>query len=319
MGKPYSEDLRERVVAAIEGGHTREAVAALFSLSLSTVGRLIRRKRETGSVRADKFGGYKQHVLQPHAGRVHQLVDEQPDITLLEIQKNLAKARVEVSQTAIHRFLRHLKLTFKKKVLHAAEQDRPDVAAARKALRKVQPTLDPKRLAFIDETSASTNMTRRYGRAPQGQRLVCKVPHGHWKTTTFIAALRHNRVTAPFALDGAMNGVTFKAYVEKVLAPTLKNDDIVCMDNVSLHKTAGIKEAIEARGASVYYLPAYSPDLNPIEQFFSKLKSILRKTAARTVDRLWKTIAACIKMVSKRECAAYLANSGYGQPYRRKL
>jgi len=186
-------------------------------------------------------------------------------------------------------------------------------------LRKKQLTLDPKRLVFIDETSASTNMTRRHGRAPQGERLVCKVPHGHWMTTTFIAGLRHNGVTAPFALDGPMNGDIFRAYVEQVLTPTLKSDDIVFMDNVSVHKVAGVKEAIEAQGASVYYLPAYSPDLNPIEQFFAKLKSILRKIGARTVSSLWKAIAACLKMVSPKECAAYLANSGYGQPKRKTL
>jgi transposase len=186
-------------------------------------------------------------------------------------------------------------------------------------LRKEQLRLDPKRVVFIDETSASTNMTRRHGRAPQGERLVCKVPHGHWKTTTFIAALRHDRVTAPLALDGPMNGESFRAYVEQVLAPTLKNDDIVFMDNVSVHKVFGVEKAIEARGASVYYLPAYSPDLNPIEQFFAKLKSILRKIAARTVTSLWKAIAACLKTVSPRECAAYFANSGYRQPKRKTL
>ena len=114
-------------------------------------------------------------------------------------------------------------------------------------LRKEQPTLDPKRLVFIDETSASTTMTRRHGRAPQGEWLVCKVPHGHWKTTTFIAALRHDRVTAPLTLDGPMNGESFRAYVEQVLAPTLKTDDIVFMDNVSVHKVLGVEEAIEAR------------------------------------------------------------------------
>jgi transposase len=186
-------------------------------------------------------------------------------------------------------------------------------------LRRKQLRLVAKRLVFIDETSASTNMTRRYGRAPQGERLVCKVPHGHWKTTTFVAALRHDRVTAPLVLDGPMNGESFKAYVEQVLAPTLKPGDIVFMDNVSLHKVVGVAEAIEARGASIHYLPAYSPDLNPIEQFFAKLKSILRKIAARTVTGLWKAIAVCLETISPTECAAYFANSGYGQPKRQRL
>jgi transposase len=175
----------------------------------------------------------------------------------------------------------------------------------------MQPKLDPRKLVFIDETAASTNMTRRYGRGTRGERLVCKVPHGHWKTSTFVAALRHNRVTAPFLLDGPMNGTGFLAYVEDVLVPTLRRGDIVIMDNVGVHKVAGVREAIEARGATLFYLPPYSPDLNPIEQFFSKLKALLRKAAARTIDRLWEVIGLCLTYFSPRECAAYLTNSGY--------
>jgi transposase len=178
-------------------------------------------------------------------------------------------------------------------------------------LRKEQPTLDPKKLVFIDETAATTKMTRLYGRAPQGKRLVDKVPHGHWKTTTFICGLRHDGVTAPFVLDGPMDGPHFLAYVEQILAPTLRKGQTVYMDNVSTHQVDGVKQAIEARGARAIFLPAYSPDLNPIEQFFARLKSFLRKTKARTVDELWGAIAAFLKEVSKDECKAYLANSGY--------
>jgi len=193
-------------------------------------------------------------------------------------------------------------------------------------LRRRQPRLDPKRLVFIDETSVATNITRLRGRAPQGQRLVQKVLHGNWKTFTFIAALRHHRVTAPFVLEGAMNGETFRAYVEQFLAPTLKRDDIVFMDNVPVHKVAGVQQAIERRGAILVYLPAYSPDFNPIEQVFAKLKAILRKIAAYTlkgaaysINSLCKTIASCLNQISRAEYAAYLANSGYGQPKRKVL
>ena len=162
-------------------------------------------------------------------------------------------------------------------------------------------------------------MTRRYGRGTRGERLVSKVPYGHWKTSTFVAALRHNRVTAPFLFDGPMNGATFLVYVRQILAPTLKRGDIVVMDNVGVHKVAGVREAIEARGAVLRYLPPYSPDLNPIEQFFSKLKSVLRKAAARSIDALWSIIGECLAEFSPRECAAYLTNAGYGQPYRKML
>jgi transposase len=193
-------------------------------------------------------------------------------------------------------------------------------------LQKRQPRLDPKRLVFIDETSVSTTITRLYGRAPRGERLVQKVPHGNWKTITFIAALRYDRVTAPFVLEGPMTGEMFKAYTEQFLAPTLMRGDIVFMDNVSVHKVDGVEEAIEARGAIPFYLPPYSPDLNPIEQLFAKLKALLRKIAAYTlknaaftVSSLCKTVAWCLDQISRAECAAYLANSGYGQPKRRLL
>jgi transposase len=193
-------------------------------------------------------------------------------------------------------------------------------------LHKQQPRLDPKRLVFIDETAVSTTITRIYGRAPQGERLVQKVPHGNWKTVTFIAALRYDRVTAPFVLEGPMTGEIFKAYVEQFLAPTLKRGDIVFMDNASVHKGDGVEEAIEARGATPVYLPAYSPDFNPIEQLFAKIKATLRKiaayalnNAAYTIDSLCKAIVSCLDEISRSECAAYLANSGYGQSKRETL
>lgn len=154
-------------------------------------------------------------------------------------------------------------------------------------------------------------MTRRYGRCPKGRRLLCKVPWGHWKTTTFTAALRHSGLTAPMVLDGPMNGDAFLAYITQVLVPTLNKGDIVCMDNLPSHKIANVKVAIEAAGASLSYLPPYSPDLNPIEQAFAKLKALLRKLAARTLEDLWQAIADCLKAFSPQECAAYLKNSGY--------
>ena len=193
-------------------------------------------------------------------------------------------------------------------------------------MQKRQPRLDLKQLVFIDETSVSTTITRLYGRAPLGERLIQKVPHGNWKTITFVAALRHDRVTAPFVLEGPMNGEMFKAYVEQSLAPTLKRDDIVFMDNVSVHKVSGIEEAIEARGAILFYLPAYSPDFNPIEQLFATLKALLRKVAAYTlknaaftVRSLCKAVASCLDQIPRAECDAYLVNSGYGPPKRKPL
>jgi transposase len=173
--------------------------------------------------------------------------------------------------------------------------------------------LNPAKLVFIDETFTKTNMLRLRGRSKRGQRLIDKTPHGHWKTSTFIAALRHDRLTAPFVIDGAVNGELFLAYVRQVLVPTLSDGDIVAMDNLGSHKVPGVREAIEAAGASVMYLPAYSPDLNPIEMVFAKIKSILRKMAIRTVEELWEALGSITDCVTATECRNFLRHAGYFQ------
>ena len=197
------------------------------------------------------------------------------------------------------------------KTAHAAEQNRPDVAARREAWFESQPDLDPRRLVFIDETGASTKMARLRGRARRGQRCRAPIPHGHWKTTTFTAGLRLDGLTAPMVLDGPMNGLAFRAYVDQVLVPTLTPGDVVILDNLSAHKVSGVRQAIEAAGASVLFLPPYSPDFNPIEQVFAKLKALLRKAAPRTIDDLWSAIADAIELFTPAECANYFSNSGY--------
>jgi transposase len=183
--------------------------------------------------------------------------------------------------------------------------------ARRLAWLEVQPELDPPRLVFIDETGATTKMARLRGRSRRGQRCRAAIPHGHWKTTTFVAALRLNGMTAPMVLDGAMTGEAFLAYVRQLLAPTLRPGDIVVMDNLPAHKVGGVRRTIEAAGASLLYLPPYSPEFNPIEQAFAKLKALLRKAAARTVDALWAAIAAALEAFTPAECANYFTNSGY--------
>lgn len=201
-----------------------------------------------------------------------------------------------------------------KKSIRAAEQARADIAEARRAWRELQPGLKPEKLIFLDETWAKTNMTRLYGRAPRGKRLIGTAPFGHWNTTTFIAGLRHDRIVAPMVLDGAINGRAFKAWVEQSLAPTLTHGDMVVADNLGSHKVAGVREAIEARGAHLLFLPAYSPDLNPIEQVFAKLKALLRKAAPRSREPLWRTIGASLNHYSSAECANYIRHCGYGHP-----
>lgn len=186
------------------------------------------------------------------------------------------------------------------------------MAAARDRWRAEQPEFDPTRLVFIDETWAKTNMVRERGRCLRGQRLLGKVPFGKWRTTTFVAALRCDRICAPMVLNGPINGAWFRAYIEQVLVPELNAGDIVVMDNLGSHKSPKIRLAIEAAGASLLYLPPYSPDLNPIEMGFSKLKAGLRKAAERSVDALWTRIGKLLDDFTPDECANFFTKAGYG-------
>ena len=195
----------------------------------------------------------------------------------------------------------------------AAERDRPDVARRRAQWIKYQDRVAPERLVFIDETWTKTNMAPRRGWAPRGKRFVAKVPHGRWKTTTFLAALRLDRIDAPWLLEGPIDGESFRTYVERVLAPTLREGDIVVMDNLGSHKGKAVRALIRAAGAKLFFLPKYSPDLNPIEQVFAKLKHLLRKANARTAEAICTAIGQILHAFPPQECANYCRNSGYAQ------
>jgi len=203
------------------------------------------------------------------------------------------------------------RMSASKKTLFASEQDRADVARKRQRWKAWQGRFDARRLVFIDETWAKTNMTRLRGWAPRGHKLVAKVPHGKWRTLTFLAALRHDRIDAPAVLDGPINGRSFLAWVEQMLVPTLTPGDIVVMDNLGSHKGQAVRRALRSVGAKLLFLPPYSPDLNPIEQGFAKLKTLLRKADERTVDATWRRIGSLLDAFPPHECANYLRNSGY--------
>jgi len=177
--------------------------------------------------------------------------------------------------------------------------------------RMDQSRLDPTRLVFIDETWAKTNMTRTHGRSRRGARLVAHAPQGRWRTLTFLAALRCDRIDAPCVIDGPINGQSFLAYVEQIPVPTMRPGDIVILDNLGSHKGKAVGQAIRAAGAKLFFLPPYSPDLNPIEQVFAKLKTLLRKAAERSVEATWKRIGALLRCFTPAECANYLRNAGY--------
>ncbi len=198
-----------------------------------------------------------------------------------------------------------------KKTVLPAEQDRPDIARKRQRWKTHQGRVAASRLVFIDETWVKTNMAPLRGWAPRGQRLDAKVPYGHWKTLTFIAALRHDRIDAPCVIDGPINGELFTAYVEQILAPTLQPGDIVILDNLGSHKGKAARQAIRKRGAHLLFLPPYSPDLNPIEQLFAKLKHLMRKAEKRTHEDTWRMVGQIIDLVPQAECKNFIKNSGY--------
>jgi transposase len=197
-------------------------------------------------------------------------------------------------------------------VTRAEEQRRPDVAAKRERWRReVMPGLDPAKLVFLDETAAKTNMARTHGYAPKGQRLEGYAPYRRWQTTTFLGAMRAEGFLAPLVVDGAMTGELFLAYVERVLIPELEPGDVVVMDNLSCHTQKAVREALEGAGFRVEYQPPYSPEFNPIELAFSKLKRLLRKAAARTVESLWETLGRLLDQFGPQECANYFRHRGY--------
>ncbi len=240
---------------------------------------------------------------------------EKADITMPELAAELAAARGEKADPAwLSRWLIRAGYRFKK-TLRASEQDCPDIRKAREEwaqTRQPRMRLEPDRLVFLDETGTTTKMTRLRGRCPRGRRLLAKAPFGHWKTQTFIAGLRRDALTAPFVIDAPMDRRIFKTYVETQLVPTLRPGDIVIADNLPAHKSPAAEKAILAKGAWLLFLPPYSPDLNPIEMAFAKLKALLRARAIRTIHALWRAIGEICDLFTPQECQNYFAAAGYG-------
>ncbi|WP_456745091.1 IS630 family transposase [Bradyrhizobium sp. USDA 4354] len=310
MGKPYSLDLRKRVVAAIEGGMSRNRAAKQFGVAISTAIGWMQRVEETGSVEPGQMGGHKPKAVSgDHAVWLSQRIKD-GDFTIRGLVAELAGRGLKVDYHSVWDFVHAEKLSFKKSVA-AGERDRAEVARRRAQWAKYQGRVEAERLVFIDETWTRTDMAPLRGWAPRGSRLHAKVPHGRWKTMTFLAALRHDRIDAPWFIEGPIDGVSFRTYVEKVLLPTLQPGDIVVLDNLGSHRSKAVRQLIRSVGAKLFFLPKYSPDLNPIEQVFAKLKHLVRKAAARTVDAVCAAIGHALDAFTADECANYLRNSGY--------
>ncbi len=297
--RPYSNDLRERIVAAIDRGeHSLRQIAYLFSVNLSFLVRLLQRRRATGSVQPKPHAGGPPPKLDADAvRRLVELVRQQPDATLAELRDRLG---IPCHLATIARVLRRHRLSRKKKTLHAQERDRPEVQAQRSAFTEKLAAVDPEHLVFVDEFGTTTAMTRRYGRAPEGERVEATAP-GAWKNVTMIVGLRPTKVVAPLVFEGATDGAAFGTYVPKVLVPELQPGDVVVWDNLQPHKNAQVIAAIEAAGARVEPLPVYSPELTPIEELGSKVKEFLRSVGARTTQTVMGALGTALEQITPED------------------
>src|SRR3954454_8723551 len=299
----YSQDLRQRVIDAVERheGSIRQ-IAARFVVSLSFVVRLLQTYRRTGSIRPKPHARGSRPAFGPgDLDRLRELVEQQPDATLDELRRRLG---IDCSTMAICRALSKLQLPRKKKALRAEERDSPEVQWQRRGFCEELAGLDPRRLIFVDECGANTAMTRRYGRAPAGQRAYASVP-GRWESVTLTCGLRLSGVTAAFAFPGATNTGTFEEYVERVLVPELEPGDVVVWDNLKPHKAEEVVEAVEAAGARVFPLPPWSPDLSPIEEMISKVKGAMRSAAARTKEAVDAAFVSALHDVTPEDIAGW--------------
>jgi len=312
MSRALAVDLRVRVLAAVEAGASHRQAAERFGVSAASVSRWRALAREKGEPSPGPLGGDRRSGrIEAQGGLIRSLLEEAPDITVEELRTALAARGHAFGYGTLQRFFRPHGITRKKKTAHASEQDRPDVLRKRWNWFEGQIDLHPNGLVLIDETWAKTNMARTHGRCRRGKRLRMGMPHGHWRTTTLVAGLTMRGIVAPFVLSGPINRAAFEAYIERVLVPELRPGDVVVMDNLSSHKRPRTKALIEGAGAQLLFLPPYSPDFNPIENAFSKLKALLGKPAERTVDGLWSTIGKIVDLFSPAECANYFSACGY--------
>jgi len=311
--KAFSQDLRDRIVAAMDAHTmTREQVAQTFGVSRSFAQKLLRRRRETGSTAARPHGGGRPRRLEQDRARIRAEVRRQPDATLAELCERVEQAGGRrASPSMMCRELKELDLRRKKKVLHASQRDTRRVRRRRKTYQAEIVDWVVNHLKFVDESGLHLSLTRLYGRAEGGQRVVEAVPYQPAASWTMVAALSVQGVTAPWVLEGAMNGSAFETYVGQVLGPTLKSGDIVIVDGLPAHKAARVAQAIQACGARLQLLPPYSPDLNPIELCWAKVKTALRAAKARTFEAVVEALKLALQSVTADDAKAWMEHCGY--------
>jgi transposase len=315
MGHCYSLDLRVRVAAFVEAGHSCRAAAQHFDVSESFAIKLVRRTRNLGSPAPDRQGRPPgRGKLVAYESFLIQTVEAEPAITMPELAARLLEQHGVVAAPACSRASCAGVASAIKKHLMAAECARADVRDERqvwRTQRQAHMRQEPHRLVFLDETYVNTKMTRLRGRSRKGQRLRMSAPFGHWKTHTFVAGLRCNELSAPWVIDGPITRLAFEAYIETQLAPTLRSGDVVILDNLAVHKSEKAAQCLKQKGAWFLFLPPYSPDMNPIEQAFAKIKAHLRKAEARTFEALWRALGDICNLFEPDECWNFLKAAGY--------
>ena len=306
--KPIPMEWREKIVSAYDEGQTMAEVAERFDVSVDSVLNFVKLKRETGSLEPKPHGGGRQPRIEGEdAERLEEIVAESPDATLEELAEKLG---IDVDPSVMHRTLERLGITRKKKVSHASERDSGPVQKKRAEWKREAADIDPNRYVFIDQMGVNTKMARRYGRAPRGERVVGTVPHKHWNSLTVLSGMRLDGSTPTMIYEGGTKTDRMVTFVEERLETTLSEGDIVVADNLAAHTSKRFREAVEACGAEVRLLPTYSPDLNPIERMWSKVKTVLRKQATRAVDALRTAAHNAIATITKSDIRNWVRHSG---------
>jgi transposase len=309
--KPYSQDLRERVVKAVDEGLSRSEIVHLFGVSEATIKRYLKLRRETGSLAPKSIPGYPPRKIEALQKGLQPQLEAHPDATLEEHCRLWeTQTGVKVSISTMSDAIRRLKWTWKKKTVEASERKEEE----RQAFREKVKDLDVKKCRVIDETGSNIALARRYARAPKGKRARGSIPRNRGKNVTLISDLSLGGLGELFLIDGAANGDLFEAYVEYILVPTLHPGETVIMDNLSIHTGKKVQELIEAQGCQLLFLPAYSPDFSPIEEAFSKIKSVLRRIGARTREALQEAIVDACTTVTASDAAGWFRHCGYPVP-----